>query len=72
VDYIVSHTCPGEIQKILIDRFNKNLEITELNDYLSMVDSKTDYKYWYFGHNHLDENLTNNHTILYNKIIRIN
>jgi DNA repair exonuclease SbcCD nuclease subunit len=72
VDYIFSHTCPVEIQKILIEKFNKNLEITELNEYLSEIDSKTDYKRWYFGHNHLDENLTSKHTIFYNKIIRIN
>jgi len=71
VDYVISHTCPIEIQKILIDRYNKNLEHTEFNKYLSEIDSKTNYKHWYFGHNHLDENLTDKHTILYNKIIRL-
>jgi hypothetical protein len=71
VDYIVTHTCPVEVQNILIQKFNKSLEITELNEYLSKVNTKIDYKHWYFGHNHLDENLTNKHTILYNNIIRV-
>lgn len=71
VDYIITHTCPAEIQKILIERFDKNLEYTELNQYLSEINAKTIFKHWYFGHNHIDENLTSKHTILYNNIIRI-
>jgi hypothetical protein len=71
VDYVITHTCPVEVQNILIKRFYKNLEVTELNRYLFEIDSKTNYKHWYFGHNHLDENLTDKHTILYNKIIRL-
>ena len=71
VDYIITHTCPVEIQDILSKRFNKDLEVTELNKYLSEINTKTNYKHWYFGHNHLDEDLTDKHTILYNKIIRI-
>ena len=71
VDYVITHTCPVEVQDILIKRFYKNLEVTELNRYLFEIDSKTNYKHWYFGHNHLDENLTDKHTILYNKIIRL-
>jgi hypothetical protein len=71
VDYVITHTCPLEIQKMLIERFNKNLEHTVLNQYLSEIDSKTNYKHWFFGHNHLDEDLTNKHTILYHNIIKI-
>ena len=72
VDYVITHTCPSEIQEILKERFNKDLELTEVNRYLSEIDLKTSYKHWYFGHNHLDENLTDKHTIIYNNIIRIN
>ncbi|MCW8811426.1 MAG: metallophosphoesterase [Ignavibacteriaceae bacterium] len=54
VDYVITHTCPIEVQDILIKKFNKNLEVTELNQYLSEIASKTNYKHWYFGHNHLD------------------
>ena len=71
VDFIVSHTCPVEIQKILIEKKKKQLEVTELNHFLSKINLKANYKHWYFGHNHLDEDLTEKHTILYNKIIRI-
>lgn len=71
MDYIVTHTCPVKIPKVLLEKSDKDLEITELNQYLSEIDSKTNYKHWYFGHNHLDEDLTDKHTILYNKIIRI-
>ncbi len=71
VDFIVTHTCPVKIQKVLLEKSDKNLETTELNQYLSEIDSKTNYKHWYFGHNHLDEDLTDKHTILYKKIIRI-
>ena len=71
VDYVITHTCPVEVQDILIKRFYKNLEVTELNRYLFEIDSKAIYKHWYFGHNHLDEKLTDKHTILYNKIIRL-
>jgi hypothetical protein len=63
-----------DISKLNSRKFpeQKNLEITELNDYLNKINSRLDFKHWYFGHNHLDENLTNKHTILYNKIIRLN
>jgi len=71
VDFIVTHTCPVKFQKVLLEKYDKDLEITKLNQYLSEIDSKTNYKHWYFGHNHLDEDLTDKHTILYNKIIRI-
>lgn len=71
VDYVITHTCPIKIQDILIRRFNKELEVTQLNHYLSEIESKLVFKHWYFGHNHLDENLSDKHTIVYNKFIRI-
>lgn len=29
------------------------------------------YKHWYFGHFHIDEDIDDKHTVLYNSIIKI-
>ena len=29
------------------------------------------YKHWYFGHFHIDEDIDDEHTVLYNSIIKI-
>jgi DNA repair exonuclease SbcCD nuclease subunit len=71
VDYIITHTCPEEIQDILKNKFGKKVESTELNKYFSKLNAKVSFRHWYFGHNHLDEKLTDRHTILYQEIIRI-
>jgi len=71
-DYIISHTAPAFIVKQLIEKYNvnpKKLDNTSLfldkiyNKYL-----KNNFKFWLFGHFHLDVKI-NNFIGLYNSIV---
>lgn len=68
VDYIVSHDCPSSTLAILgcgMYAFN------ELNLYLEKIRIATEYKRWFFGHYHTDQQVTAQDICLYDQIIRI-
>ena len=44
--------------------------INKLNKFLDIVEAEVDYKHWYFGHYHDDVLIDNNHTLVYEKIIK--
>jgi DNA repair exonuclease SbcCD nuclease subunit len=69
VDYIITHTCPITISQIICAGFfEKQKDIT--CGYLEQVDRLTDFKRWYFGHWHIDRNLSK-YTAIYQKINEI-
>ena len=71
VDYIITHTCPSETQQVLKNNYHKDREATEINYYFDKIEQDVKYRHWYFGHNHLDERISENKTIVYNKVIRV-
>ena len=59
VDYIITHTAPGESVFYLsrIPRYGVRSDVTEdarLTTFLDWVASETGYSKWYFGHYHVD------------------
>ncbi|WP_185649848.1 hypothetical protein [Clostridium sp. DJ247] len=42
-----------------------------VNKYLDVIEEKTRFKHWFFGHFHEDIELDSEHTLLYEKIIKI-
>lgn len=53
VDYIISHTAPSEIIKLM--GFYPDIHDSELTGFFNWVMYETDFKRWYFGHWHIDE-----------------
>jgi hypothetical protein len=68
VDCILTHTCPGKIAHQLTDRYYSGEE--ELQRYLDEIAEMTEFREWYFGHWHVDENIGRFHA-LYNDVIQI-
>ena len=68
VDVIISHCCPDSIQA----KINSSFEHDKLTNFFEHVVKKDcTYKKWYFGHYHVDVDVDEKHTCLYNRIIKV-
>lgn len=66
VDYIITHCAGGRIQDQLRPYYEKN-ELTAFFDELE----KIDYRHWYFGHYHLDQEIDEKHTVLFHRVVQL-
>ena len=66
VDYVISHCCP--IIRFISD---KSYKPDILIKYFENINSKLDFKYWYFGHYHDNKKFFDKYFVLYENIIRI-
>ena len=64
VDYIITHCAPSSIQS-QIDRWMKRDELTE---YLDKIYDSCEFKRWYCGHYHINQEITNNFEVIYEDI----
>ncbi len=70
VDYIISHTAPREI----IRKMGENPDFakdSELTGFLEWVMYETEYKQWFFGHWHRDEQIDEKHRAVWFDLIRV-
>ena len=67
-DFIFSHDGPSSSLSILGGGL---LSPDPLNQYLEKVKKKTTYNKWFFGHHHVDRQLTEKDIVIYEQIIRI-
>lgn len=68
VDFVFSHCCPSSTLKI----FAGDYEMPDNNtDYLERIKQEIDYKYWFFGHYHMDQKITDKDILLYNEVVKI-
>ena len=72
VDYIITHSCDEKALYYppLSGRLFQRGRFPE-NKLLSFFEDNVKYKHWYFGHYHLDDDLTDKKTVVYNEILRI-
>ncbi len=72
VDYIVTHSCDERAlwYPPLRGRGVK-METFPENRMLSLFEDTVQYGHWYFGHYHMDGDLTDKKTVLYQQIIRL-
>ena len=70
VDYILSHS-PSTTEQVLMCGGNGIYEPDRLTNYLDEVMAKTEFKRHYFGHLHIDRQVTHNAICLYNNIERV-
>ncbi|MBN3430425.1 metallophosphoesterase [Clostridium botulinum] len=72
VDYILTHTCSNAILRDITEIFGFQPKPEEnLNKYLEIIEEKVKFKHWYFGHFHEDIEIDEKHTMIFEKIIRI-
>lgn len=68
VDYIISHCAPTSIQ----NAFNPYYPDNKLTKYFEEIKDKVEFKKWYFGHYHKNDDTTfDKFACLYEKIIEI-
>lgn len=70
VDYVLTHCCGSQFLNQLCSIHPMTDELT---DFLYDLDKeyKLQYKHWYFGHHHIDNQIDYKHTCLYQNIIKI-
>lgn len=54
IDYVITHTCPGEIVKLMLHKVPSPEEY-ELNSFFDWIMHEIEFKQWFFGHWHTDE-----------------
>jgi hypothetical protein len=67
VDIILSHCAPDSIQTALADWY----EHDKLTNFLETVKQDCDYKAWFFGHYHVDQDIDDKHAAVYERLIEI-
>ena len=66
VDYVLTHTCP---QNIHMNYFHYPPDINAAK--LEEIYINIDFKYWYFGHYHVDKIIGNNIRVFYQNVERL-
>ncbi len=70
VDFIITHTAPREVAAAIGFGEMSDDEI-ELRRYLQQIADSVDYKAWYFGHFHVDEEVEEVFRCLLDDVVRI-
>jgi hypothetical protein len=70
VDYILTHDAPNKYLDFGY-KHDIHTEDTEFKRYLEHIDNTIEFKHWYFGHHHEDIEIDFKHTVVFNKIIKL-
>ncbi|MBQ3692062.1 MAG: metallophosphatase, partial [Clostridia bacterium] len=75
-DYVITHDCPADVQKILVDRYidekkREQYSCDRLNGFLQEVSEKCSFKKWYFGHYHSDIEISERYRLLYEDVVEL-
>ena len=66
VDYILTHTCSNKITEEVLKSSLQSLFIHDpLSKYFDVIDKKISYKRWFFGHFHIDIEISDKYYCLY-------
>ena len=70
VDYVITHDCGTQIKSRIVTVHNQH---DELNQFLWHLEKtfNLQFEHWYFGHHHIDRDIDEKHTCLYNTIREI-
>ena len=67
VDYVITHSAPDNI----LYRVNPFYGHDLATNFLFTVDKELKFTHWYFGHYHIDKNIDDLHTAIYQNVIKI-
>ncbi|MDE6690388.1 MAG: metallophosphoesterase [Clostridia bacterium] len=72
VDYIITHSCGMRALMYPRLRLAAGIKIDcPESQMLSNFEDIVEFKHWYFGHFHIDAELSDKYTVLYNKVVEI-
>ncbi|MBQ8287559.1 MAG: metallophosphoesterase [Clostridia bacterium] len=66
VDYVISHCASSRTQAIIDPAYRTDA----LTDFLDQIE-EIDFGHWYFGHYHVDRDLDEKHSALYDRVIKL-
>ena len=69
VDYVLTHCCSSRIQDQLDKGPGHLLKPDILTEYLQELEEKLQYSHWFFGHYHMELDVDEKHSLLYNEIV---
>lgn len=69
VDYIITHCCSTRTQELM--GCQGLYDTDRQTEYLELIKNYTDYEKWYFGHYHMDKNVTSKEVLLYHRIVEL-
>jgi DNA repair exonuclease SbcCD nuclease subunit len=67
VHIILSHCAPDSILSQILDIY----EYDQLTHFLEMIKQRCKYQAWFFGHYHIDRDIDDKHTVLYQRLLKI-
>lgn len=70
VDYILTHDAPDKYLNFSWNRESFK-DDRAFKEYLDEIDNTIEFKHWYFGHHHEDIEIDFKHTVVFNKIIKL-
>ena len=65
IDYVISHCAPRSVQKMIADWYEND----SLTGFLERVRTDLTFKHWYFGHYHIDKQMNEQFTALYQNVV---
>lgn len=72
IDYIITHSCSERALMYPQIRNSATLKLScPESQMLSYIEETAEFKHWYFGHFHIDAELSDKYTVLYHDIKRI-
>lgn len=67
VDYVITHSPSSEMLSLFPEHYGTDA----LTDYLSKIQERLDYQYWFCGHMHMNWNITKKDLCLYEQILKV-
>lgn len=67
VDLIVTHCAPKSVQAKIKDWYEND----EVTSFLQVVEENCRFSHWYFGHYHVDRQIDEKHTAVYQNILQV-
>ena len=73
VDYVLTHTAPCEVIRYMASQkhFFLDEHDAELTGYLEYLRHELTFTHWYFGHFHVDWDVTDQFSVLFQKVVAI-
>lgn len=68
MDFIVSHCCASSTERLIGGGIYYG---NYLNDYFEKIGQSVTFKKWFFGHYHIDGDVSTKEMVMYEQIIRI-
>lgn len=67
VDYVITHCAPDSVQYMINPTYYHDLA----TNFLERVNKDLEFEHWYFGHYHIDQQMDDKHTAIYQDVITL-